>query len=94
MRTKAKDNGKNIFQQSLINWSTRYLGKEARTQIKKNKIKLVFIPRIKESRNKNVVIGWSNQPPKNKITVKTLIRIIEPYSAKKIKQNPSQHIQH
>jgi len=46
-KTKAKAKGKKIFQHKRINWSTRYLGKEALTQIKKNKIKLVLIPKIK-----------------------------------------------
>jgi len=34
-KTKAKESGRKIFQQSRINWSTRYLGKDALTHIKK-----------------------------------------------------------
>ena len=48
-KTKAKESGRKIFQQSRINWSTRYLGKDALTHIKKKRIKLVFIPKIKGS---------------------------------------------
>jgi hypothetical protein len=54
--------------------------------MKKNSIKLVFIPIVKESKkNKN---GRDNQPPKNIITVNKLIRIIDPYSARKNKAKP------
>jgi hypothetical protein len=52
-KTKAKASGKKIFQHKRINWSTRYLGNDARTQIKKNKIKETFKPRIKGS-SKNI----------------------------------------
>jgi len=54
--------------------------------MKKNNIKLVFIPRTKESnkyRNEK-----DNQPTRNIITVKTLIKIIDPYSAKKNRAKP------
>jgi hypothetical protein len=54
--------------------------------MKKNNIKLVFIPSIKESkrkRNEN-----DNHPPRNMITVKTDIKIIDPYSAKKNRAKP------
>jgi hypothetical protein len=34
------------------------------------------------------ITGANNHPPMNKITVKVLIRIIEPYSAKKNKAKP------
>ena len=50
--TKAKDIGKKIFQHKRINWSTRYLGKDARTQIKKKRMNPVFIPRTKGSKIK------------------------------------------
>ena len=43
--TKANESGKNIFQHNRISWSTRYLGKEARTQIKKKSIKQVLKPK-------------------------------------------------
>jgi hypothetical protein len=52
-KTKPNTIGRKIFQHKRINWSTRYRGKEARTQIKKNKMKDVFKPRTKGSIKKN-----------------------------------------
>jgi hypothetical protein len=46
-----------------------------------------LIPRIKDSKGTKLN-GKSNQPPKNKRTVNKLIRIIEPYSAKKKRAKP------
>jgi hypothetical protein len=48
-KTKLNANGKNIFQHKRINWSTRYLGNEALTQIKKNKISDVLTAKTKGS---------------------------------------------
>lgn len=84
--TKANARGKNIFQQSRINWSTRYRGKDALTHIKKNRTKLVLIPRTKGSRKKSGDIKI--HPPINISIVIKLIRIIEPYSAKKNNAKP------
>jgi len=54
--------------------------------MKKNNINDVLKPRINGStKNK---YGRNNQPPKNIITVKTLIKIMDPYSAKKNKAKP------
>jgi len=54
--------------------------------MKKNNIKLVFIPMIKESmKNKNDIVS---QPPRNMITVNKLIKMIDPYSARKNKAKP------
>jgi hypothetical protein len=54
--------------------------------MKKNNTKAVFKPNIKGLRKKRNELN--NQPPKNIITVKTLINMIEPYSARKNKANP------
>lgn len=54
--------------------------------MKKNKISDVLKPKTKGFKKKR--ISLNNQPPKNIITVKTLIRIILPYSAKKNRANP------
>ena len=70
-----------------MSWSTRNLGKDALTHIKKNKTKLVFIPKKKGS-NGIIKFNHESQPPQNMITVKELIKIIEPYSAKKNKAKP------
>lgn len=49
-------------------------------------MKAVFKPRKNGSnKNKNELV---NHPPRNIITVKVLISIIEPYSAKKNRANP------
>jgi hypothetical protein len=56
--------------------------------MKKNNMKLVFIPSIKASivkYEKNVI---DNQPPANIKIVNKLIRIIEQYSARKNKAKP------
>ena len=87
-KTQLKDNGKKIFQHKRINWSTRYLGKDARTQIKKNKINDVLKPKINGSIGNKKDTGIKSQPPKKINTVKTLMAIIEPYSAKKNKAKP------
>jgi hypothetical protein len=54
--------------------------------MKKNKINDVLKPKTKGSKIK--MKGMNNQPPKNIITVKTLISIIEPYSARKNNAKP------
>jgi len=54
--------------------------------MKKNKINAVLKPKTKGSRKNKK--GIKIQPPKNIMTVKTLIRIIEPYSAKKKSAKP------
>jgi len=53
-------------------------------------MKLVLKPNIKGSSKNKKGIGndVDNHPPKNIKTVKRLIKIIEPYSAKKNKANP------
>jgi hypothetical protein len=86
--TKANDNGKKIFQHKRINWSILNLGKLARTQIKKNKIKDVLKPKTKGSRIAKKLKGTSNQPPRNITTVNILIKIIDPYSARKNNAKP------
>jgi hypothetical protein len=50
-------------------------------------MKAVLKPKIKES-IKKILNNPDNQPPKNMITVKTLINIMEPYSARKNNANP------
>jgi hypothetical protein len=55
--------------------------------MKKNKIRLVFNPSISEF-IKNKEFENDNQPPRNNKTVIRLIKIIEPYSARKNKANP------
>jgi hypothetical protein len=55
--------------------------------MKKNRIKAVLKPRKKQSRKKSRN-GCTIQPPKNMITVKVLIKMIEPYSAKKNNAKP------
>jgi len=82
--------GKNIFHPNLISWSYLYLGKVALTHKKINKIKNTFKtnhnnPGIKF--NGKISIGGYH-PPKNKITVSELIKIIFAYSAKK--NNPKE----
>ena len=87
IKTKDKEIGRNTFQQRRINWSIRYLGKEARTQIKKNSIIESLKAKIKESKIK----GFENieiQPPIKIIVVRELIRIIELYSARKNRAKP------
>ena len=86
--TMANDSGKKIFQQSRINWSIRYRGNEARTQIKKNNIPLVLRPKTIESIRKMEFRQKDSQPPINMITVNKLIKIIDAYSAKKNKAKP------
>lgn len=54
--------------------------------MKKNKIKDVFRPNIKGLTKKRSELNI--QPPKNMMTVKTLINIIEPYSARKKRAKP------
>jgi hypothetical protein len=54
--------------------------------MKKNRIREVFNPKLKGSRKKTN--GDISHPPKNKLAVKTLIRIIEPYSARKKRAKP------
>jgi hypothetical protein len=56
--------------------------------MKKNNIKLVFIPITKASIKNMEKNEIDNQPPKNIITVNKLIKIIEPYSAKKNNAKP------
>ena len=88
-KTKASDNGKKTFQHSRINWSIRYLGNDALTQIKKNKIIDILAPNVIDDNNaKSLKRPIDTQPPINAITVKALINIIELYSAKKNKAKP------
>ena len=87
-KTKPRTIGKNIFQHKRINWSTRYRGKDARTQIKKNRINDVLNAKTNGSIKNNQEIVIDNHPPKNIKTVNRLIAIIEPYSAKKNNANP------
>jgi hypothetical protein len=54
--------------------------------MKKNNMKLVFIPITKESKRKRK--EKDNQPPRNIKTVNKLINIIEPYSARKNNAKP------
>jgi hypothetical protein len=56
--------------------------------MKKNSIKLVLNPSTKGSITNKKGRDADNHPPKNKTTVRTLIRIIEPYSARKNNANP------
>lgn len=87
IKTNDNEIGKKTFQHRRINWSIRYLGNEARTQIKKNNIIDNLKAKIKESRIK----GFEKidiQPPINIIVVRELIRIIELYSAKKNNAKP------
>ena len=87
-KTKPRTIGKNIFQHKRINWSTRYRGKDARTQIKKNRINDVLNAKTNGSIKNNQEIVIDNHPPKNIKTVNRLIAIIEPYSAKKNNAKP------
>ena len=89
MTTQISVKGKKIFHPSLISWSYLYLGKVALTQrntkrIRKTLIKNQKIPGI--AFKGNISIG-GYQPPRNKMTVKELIKIIFAYSAKKNKPN-------
>lgn len=88
INTKQKENGKKIFQHNRISWSTRYRGKDARTQIKKKRTKEVFKPKIKGSIRKARKKEKDNQPPTKSKIVSKLIKIIEPYSAKKKRAKP------
>jgi len=56
--------------------------------MKKNSINAVLKPITNPSSKKNAKNENEIQPPKNMITVKTLIKIIDPYSAKKNKAKP------
>ena len=51
-------------------------------------MKLVFNPNTNGSNNWKELLKKDNQPPVNNKTVKRLINIIEPYSAKKKRANP------
>ena len=87
--TQIREKGRNIFQPNLINWSYLYLGVEALTHKKINKIKMIFmmnqITPGTSFRGYTSIIG--NQPPKNKVTVNALINIIFAYSPRKNKAN-------
>jgi hypothetical protein len=54
--------------------------------MKKKSIKLVFTPIVKQS--KRYRKEKDNQPPRNIITVSKLIKIIDPYSARKNNAKP------
>ena len=56
--------------------------------MKKNKINAVLKPKTKGSIKKTEKIEIETQPPQNNIIVKALIKIIDPYSAKKNKAKP------
>jgi hypothetical protein len=66
----------------------RYRGNDARTQIKKKRTNPVFKPRTKGSTKNTENIEIETQPPANNRIVKALIKIIDPYSAKKNKAKP------
>ena len=84
--------GSNTFQPNLINWSYLYLGKIALATTNKITKKQIFKLIQKEPGKKfkkfKLKGKGANQPPKNKILVRVLIKSILPYSPKKIKQNP------
>jgi hypothetical protein len=54
--------------------------------MKKKSTKATFVPRTKGSRKNSK--GIDNQPPRNIITEKVLMSIIEPYSARKKSAKP------
>ena len=85
--TPNKDKGWNTFQPKRINWSYLYLGKVPLTQIKRNKIKIIFIVNQNTPGKafKGKISNGGNHPPKNNITVNELIKIILAYSARKNK---------
>jgi hypothetical protein len=56
--------------------------------MKKKSIKAVLKPKTKGSKTNKYEKETDNQPPKNKITVKTLIKMIDPYSARKNRAKP------
>ena len=89
MTTQINVKGRKIFQPSRISWSYLYLGKVALTHKNTKRIKNTLItnqniPGI--AFKGNISIG-GYQPPKNRITVRELIKIILAYSAKKNKPN-------
>jgi len=66
----------------------RYRGKDARTQIKKKSINDVLKPKTKGSIINENENEKDNQPPTKSNIVKRLIKIIDPYSARKNKAKP------
>jgi len=89
-KSQLKDKGKKTFHPRRISWSYRYLGKEARHQINKNKKKQTFranqtTPGTQKSIKRS---EGGSHPPQNKQAHKLLIRIILAYSPKKNRANP------
>lgn len=84
---KLKDVGKKDFQPNCISWSYLYLGNVARVSIKKVAPNAIFKlnQKLPGSILKGVRLKRGNQPPKNKIAAKVLIKSILEYSAKKNK---------
>ena len=82
--TPNKDKGRNTFQPKRINWSYLYLGKVPLTQIKRNKIKIIFIVNQNTPGKafKGKISNGGNHPPKNSIVPRELIKIIAEYSPK------------
>ena len=85
--TQIREKGRNIFQPNRINWSYLYLGVEALTHKKINKIKMIFmmnqITPGTSFRGYTSIIG--SQPPKKSIEPIAHIKRIFAYS-------PSQNI--
>lgn len=79
----ANDNGSKVFQPKIINWSNLNRGNVDLIQINEKIITKTFRAKWNEDGIINVNIGIGNQPPKNTITIKKLIKIIFEYSAKK-----------
>ena len=84
---KLKAIGKNDFHPNCINWSYRYLGNVARVSMKKIAPIAIFkLSQILPGRRQSgSVLNSGNQPPKNKMAAKELIKSIFEYSAKKNK---------
>ena len=82
-----KERGKKDFQPNCINWSYLYLGNVARVKIKKTTPKQIFRlnQKLPGSRYRGNRLKIGNQPPKNRIDAKELIKSILEYSAKKNK---------
>ena len=77
------------FQPSIINWSNRYRGNAARTQINPNNTSVTLIPsqtgpgKIPNPKGNN-----EYHPPKKQIAVRALIIIIFAYSPRKNNAKP------
>ena len=84
-----RENGKKIFQPNLISWSYLYLGVVALIHRNINKINKTFITnQIKWGISFNgKTSNGGNQPPRNKVTVRALIKIMFAYSPRKKRAN-------